>query len=79
MATRNISITDEAYKRLAVLRKANESFSELIISVTKKGKLSDCAGLLTKEEGDSLEKNILENKAMRMKLRSEKLKIGSKT
>ena len=58
MATKNISITEEAYMRLASLRKGNESFSEIINKVTRKTSLLRFAGILSKESGDRLEKNI---------------------
>ena len=63
MATKNISITEEAYKRLAALRKRNESFSEIILEVTgKKSKLKDFFGVLSKEAGEELEKSIIEGR-----------------
>ena len=58
MATKNISITEEAYMRLASLRKGKESFSEIINKVTRKTSLLRFAGILSKESGDRLEKNI---------------------
>lgn len=58
MATKNISITEEAYKRLANLRKTNESFSEIILEVVGKKRLSDFFGILSKEGGKELEDNI---------------------
>ncbi|MEK6855004.1 MAG: antitoxin VapB family protein [Nanoarchaeota archaeon] len=58
MSTKTISITEEAYKRLANLRKSNESFSEIISRITGRVKLSDFHGILSKESADELEKNI---------------------
>ncbi len=68
MATKNISITEEAYRRLAALRKGNESFSEIILEVTGKRKISDFIGILSKEAGKQLENNI---KMLREKHRKE--------
>ncbi len=58
MATKNISITQEAYDRLATLRKGKESFSEIIKRLTHARKLMQFAGILSKESADELEKNI---------------------
>lgn len=60
MATKTISITEDAYERLAALKKGNESFSEVIGRITLKLKLSDFHGVLSKESADKLEKNIKE-------------------
>ncbi len=58
MATKNISIKEESYKRLASLREGNESFSEIIDRLTGKVKLSDFFGILSKESAVKLEKGI---------------------
>ena len=59
MATKTISITEEAYRRLASRRqRENESFSEVINRMTGRAKLSDFFGVLSKESGDKLEANI---------------------
>ena len=45
MATKNISITEEAYKALVHEKKNNESFTQTILRITKKtGKLTDSFG-----------------------------------
>lgn len=59
MAVKNISITEESYKRLASLRnRENESFSEVINRITRKNNIMDFFGALSKESGEKLEKNI---------------------
>ena len=55
MATKTISITDEAYERLAAKKQKHESFSEVINRITNKVNLLDFAGLLTEEEANKLE------------------------
>lgn len=77
MATKTISITEEAYNRLANLKKENESFSMIINRVTQKKKLSDFFGVLSKESGERLEKVIKEGREKNRKLhdlRNKKLK-----
>lgn len=58
MATKNISITEEAYRRLFCLKKKNESFSEIIVKITGKINLRDFFGTLSKESASELEDNI---------------------
>lgn len=73
MATKTITITEEAYERLAVKKASKESFSDVILKITGKGKLSDFAGILTEKEAGSLGKNIKESRA-RSRARMESIK-----
>ena len=63
MATKNISITEEAYLRLASLRRGKESFSEIINRLTNKRRLLDFAGVLSKESADRIDEHIRERRA----------------
>lgn len=54
MATKNISISEEAYKRLASLKLPHESFSMVISRLTGKRSLSDIFGLLSGKEANRL-------------------------
>jgi predicted CopG family antitoxin len=63
MATKNISITEEAYMRLANLRKSNESFSQIINRLTAKRRLLDFAGILSKDSANSIEKHLRKKRA----------------
>lgn len=58
MATTTISITLDAYKRLAALKKARESFSDVINRVTRRGDIMKCVGILSERQADKLERNI---------------------
>ncbi|MEK6893083.1 MAG: antitoxin VapB family protein [Nanoarchaeota archaeon] len=78
MATKNISITEEAYKRLANLRMSNESFSEIIIKITKKNNWRDYFGVLSEKSANSLEKAILERRKLNAKLHTERTKMMAK-
>ena len=60
MATKTISITESAYKRLAALKTNSDSFSEVITRITKKASLMDLVGLLTKDESEKVRKRVLE-------------------
>ena len=52
MPTKTITITEEAYNRLANEKADGESFTEVIKRISARGKLSDCFG---KWEGDQKE------------------------
>ena len=58
MATKSITITEEAYERLASFKEDKESFSDVVNKLTKRHSILDLAGLLTNTEADELEKNI---------------------
>jgi predicted CopG family antitoxin len=80
MATKNISITESSYKRLAALRiRENESFSEVINRVAKKRKLSTVIDLFSNEEGMSFKRNLEKVRKARAeadKKRLERIKRG---
>jgi predicted CopG family antitoxin len=63
MATKTISITEEAYGRLKAWKEGKDSFSDVINKLAdKKVKWTDLAGLLTDKEADELEASIKENR-----------------
>ncbi len=77
MATRNISITDEAYRRLANLKRNNESFSLVINRLTGKHGLRELFGVLSTWEGDALLANrrtILRERRKVQRRRQDELK-----
>ena len=74
MGTKTISITDDAYRRLATLKKENESFSLVIQRITGRSLLSSIQGLLSKESADELEKNIKDARKEHAKARELRIK-----
>ncbi len=60
MGSKNISISEEAYLRLLELKLKNESFTELIYRLTNKTNVPDLKGIISEDEGKSIEKNIRE-------------------
>ena len=60
MGTKNISISEEAYERLAALKRPNESFTEVVNRLTMKRSILELAGILTEKEGDEIRRGIVE-------------------
>ena len=58
MGTKNISISDEAYSRLAAQKKEKESFTDVINRLTEKRSILELAGILTKSESDKMRENV---------------------
>ncbi len=62
MATKTLTITEDAYERLAARKENNESFSEVIVRYFPKHSLMEIAGILTHEEAGSLRRSIAESR-----------------
>ena len=70
MATKTISITEDAYERLAVRKEPTESFSDIILKMTGKASLMELAGMLTNKEAGELRVNIAaRRRALRARIR----------
>ena len=68
MGTKTLTITNEAYARLASLKEGNESFSELVTRLTAKYSLLDLVGILPKKDAEEMKAHI---KDLRKRSRSE--------
>ena len=64
MATKTLSITEDAYERLASFKEGKESFSDVITKLTKKNSILDLVGILSPEEGRELKKNLTERRKL---------------
>ena len=60
MATKTISISEDAYDILKAKKESSESFSEVIVRMSGKKNLSSFYGALSKESADALEKAVAE-------------------
>lgn len=75
MATKTLTVTEDAYKRLARLKRKNESFSVVIERLTgkKETKLMDYFGILSEEAGENLEKNITATRKKKKNARAKRM------
>jgi predicted CopG family antitoxin len=58
VGTKTISISEEAYERLAALKRPNESFTEVVNRLTQKRSILELAGTLTEKEGETIREEI---------------------
>lgn len=69
MSVKTITITEDAYNRLAARKTEGESFSEVIRKLTGRHSLLELAGILTESEAKKVEAAIREQRAaMRVRL-----------
>ena len=64
MSTKTLTVTDEAYNRLAAQKQAKESFSDVINRLAGKGSVLELAGILSKTEAEELSKTILKQRKL---------------
>ncbi len=62
MASKTITISEEAYERLKSRKKENESFTNVINKLTRERSLTEIAGILSEDEADRLEERIKERR-----------------
>ncbi|MBS3084061.1 hypothetical protein J4423_04620 [Candidatus Pacearchaeota archaeon] len=75
MATKNISLSEDAYQILSSLRQSEkESFSEVVRRMKKKVKLSDFHGILSKESANQLEENMEKIREINRRQHKERIK-----
>ncbi len=62
MATKTLTITEDAYERLLKAKERDESFSEVIVRNFPKRSLSELIGILTHKEAEELRTHIRERR-----------------
>ena len=72
MSVKTITITEDAYTRLAALKEHGESFSEVVNRITLKNSLFELAGVLSEKEAKALERAVLKTRT-RMRQRTKQL------
>jgi len=73
MATKTISITEEAYERLRTRKEKNESFTDVINRVTGKRDIMELAGILSNEDAEQM-KNHIQDMRARSRKRMERIR-----
>ena len=65
MVVKTITITEEAYRSLRARKAGDESFSDVILRLTRRRPLRDFVGILSPESADAIRKAIDEDRALR--------------
>ncbi|MCJ7573766.1 antitoxin VapB family protein [Candidatus Bathyarchaeota archaeon] len=77
MGTKNISISEEAYERLAALKRPNESFTEVVNRLTRKRSILELAGTITEVEGKEIRGEVEElREASSKRVKSTEGRVG---
>ncbi len=77
MATKCVTITNEAYERLASFKEGKESFSDVINKLTKGHSLLDIVGILSHKEANELRSFVKErNNKFRESIESTSRKLA---
>lgn len=72
MATKTISLDEEAYERLVAHKREGESFSDVVKRIAGERSWKDVAGILSTEEAEELEAVIRERRTRSSK-RSDRI------
>jgi predicted CopG family antitoxin len=58
MATKNISLDEDAYNRLDELKEDEESFSDVVKKITKRKSLREISGIISEDEAEKMRKYV---------------------
>jgi predicted CopG family antitoxin len=73
MGFRTVSLADDAYERLAAMRRPGESFSDVVRRLTRGRSLTELGGLLSKAEGEALAEALAQAKKERLERKRRRL------
>ncbi|MHB8587072.1 MAG: antitoxin VapB family protein [Thermoplasmatota archaeon] len=76
MATKTLSITEEAYDRLVSEKRPSESFTDVILRLTARRSLRELADLVSAKEAESLAEAIEQSRAERQARRVRRVGAG---
>lgn len=60
MAVRTLTVTEQAYARLAALKRPGESFTDVLLRLTGRGRLSEVAAAFSPAEARALAEAMLQ-------------------
>ena len=63
--SKSIRLSEDAYERLAAHKRADETFSDVVLRLAGERSLSELAGILSDEEAESLRDSIEERRKRR--------------
>lgn len=63
--SKSIRLSEEAYERLAAHKRADETFSDVVLRLAGERSLLDLAGVLSDEEADALREAVEERRTRR--------------
>ncbi len=68
MVVKTITITEEAYRSLKARKAGEESFSDVILRLTRRRPLRDFVGILSPESADAIRQAIDEDRTLRRRV-----------
>lgn len=74
MATKTISLSEDAYERLRAAKREGESFSDVVRRLTHGVRLTDYFGVLSESTANELEARIAESRREHNERRAERMK-----
>ena len=75
MVVKTITVTEDAYNALKSLKEEHESFSKTILRVSRRKPLNAFFGILGKEGGAELRKNVAEMRKRRNAAHDARIKM----
>jgi len=73
MATKTISLAEDAYKKLKKMKNDKESFSDVVRRLTSGISIADYHGVLSEETAEELDANIRERREKHKKQRAKRI------
>lgn len=71
MASKTLTITEAAYERLLAEKRPGESFTDVILRLTKRRSLFDLHKVVSKKEAESIAEAVAESRRERMALQPQ--------
>lgn len=73
MATKTISLTERAYERLAQAKQEGESFTDVVIRLTRGRSLTELSGILDEDAAKALDEAVGASREERIRRREHRL------